>query len=689
MAKISSYNIVTATASDIIIGSDAEQSNATKNFTAQSVANLANAIVQYTYGNITSDTTLTTSSYTLQFVNTSAQNINITLPNAALMPGQIFIFVPSSNSFIVTLLPYGSQTINDAANFSPGVSIVGFTVLSNGSNWDLVDYDSVSSITGSGTINKIPIFNSSSSIADSIMTGSATEIIVAGVSRANSFTGIGSGANLFTGSVIYSPDTSPGALGFILRNTSLTGVGYLVLNSDDTTSTFKSSNIKDKLDSVGTSGQVLSSFTEDTTSLTPTSVITATTPSTVQTPSTTLNLLDTTGILAGMVVGGDVGNSYIQANTKVQQVVNGTTLLLDITTGPATSVPADTALTFSAVQVPSTTLEIAAVNSSILVGMVVTGPSGYENYIQANTKVTNVNGTTITLDKTTGPSSDVPGGVTLTFTVAHQQLKWVAQSGGIGGGGTINKISKWSTASTLTDSLITDDGTTITLGGAVVLPAVASITSATSLKLISTTVTLENSLGSKLVATFQDSSRLYYATSGLNERERVTTLFDGVRIGSQQSVASNPAVYHPVRFEQLIGSNPNYMFRKQSLGVYRNAGSSGSLRKIYQIPKINDSASDLNMSATLNVFATDNSSDTTNSANGIFLLTCAHGVGGMTTNNVAFSGAFSGLTAAVDSTTSSSWNYITVSSTHTTSGVFFSVFIEGMFNEQIYEYIIV
>ena len=682
MAKISSYNIVTATASDIIIGSDAEQSNATKNFTAQSVANLANAIVQYTYGNITSDTTLTTSSYTLQFVNTSAQNINITLPNAALMPGQIFIFVPSSNSFIVTLLPYGSQTINDAANFSPGVSIVGFTVLSNGSNWDLVD-----SITGSGTINKIPIFNSSSSIADSIMTGSATEIIVAGISRANSFTGIGSGANLFTGSVIYSPDTSPGALGFILRNTSLTGVGYLVLNSDDTTSTFKSSNIKDKLDSVGTSGQVLSSFTEDTTSLTPTSVITATTPSTVQTPSTTLNLLDTTGILAGMVVGGDAGNSYIQANTKVQQVVNGTSLLLDITTGPATSVPADTALTFSAVQVPSTTLEIAAVNSSILVGMVVTGPSGYENYIQANTKVTNVNGTTITLDKTTGPSSDVPGGVTLTFTVAHQQLKWVAQSGGIGGGGTINKISKWSTASTLTDSLITDDGTTITLGGAVALPAVASITSATSLKLISTTVTLENSLGSKLVATFQDSSRLYYATSGLNERERVTTLFDGVRIGSGQSVASNPAIYHPVRFEQLIGSNSNYMYRKQSLGVYKNAGSSGSVFKYYKIPKENNAgASDLNMSATLNIFATDNSSDTTNSANGIFLLTCAHGVLGDASNNVAFSGAFSGITVAVDSTTSSVWNYITVSITHTTSGVFCSAFIEGMFNEIIYEY---
>ena len=319
--------------------------------------------------------------------------------------------------------------------------------------------------------------------------------------------------------------------------------------------------------------------------------------------------------------------------------------------------------------------------------MVVTGPSGYENYIQANTKVTNVNGTTITLDKTTGPSSDVPGGVTLTFTVAHQQLKWVAQSGGIGGGGTINKISKWSTASTLTDSLITDDGTTITLGGAVVLPAVASITSATSLKLISTTVTLENSLGSKLVATFQDSSRLYYATSGLNERERVTTLFDGVRIGSGQSVASNPAIYHPVRFEQLIGSNSNYMYRKQSLGVYKNAGSSGSVFKYYKIPKENNAgASDLNMSATLNIFATDNSSDTTNSANGIFLLTCAHGVLGDASNNVAFSGAFSGITVAVDSTTSSVWNYITVSITHTTSGVFCSAFIEGMFNEIIYEY---
>ena len=62
MAKISTYTITVPTSNDIIIGTDVENTNITKNFTALSVANLAAA---YTLQNVLSQGNVATSNMTL------------------------------------------------------------------------------------------------------------------------------------------------------------------------------------------------------------------------------------------------------------------------------------------------------------------------------------------------------------------------------------------------------------------------------------------------------------------------------------------------------------------------------------------------------------------------------------------------------------------------------------------------
>lgn len=62
MAKISTYTITVPTENDIIIGTDVENTNITKNFTALSVANLAAA---YTLQNVLTEGNVATSNMTL------------------------------------------------------------------------------------------------------------------------------------------------------------------------------------------------------------------------------------------------------------------------------------------------------------------------------------------------------------------------------------------------------------------------------------------------------------------------------------------------------------------------------------------------------------------------------------------------------------------------------------------------
>ena len=95
-----------------------------------------------------------------------------------------------------------------------------------------------------------------------------------------------------------------------------------------------------------------------------------------------------------------------------------------------------TSVTPGVTQSPSTTLTLAASNSNIDIGMLVTGPQ-----IQANTLVTNVSGADITLSITSGPSIDVPANATMTFTAVPTYNLSVNSSGEIietptqGGGG--------------------------------------------------------------------------------------------------------------------------------------------------------------------------------------------------------------------------------------------------------------
>lgn len=62
MAKISTYTITVPTATDIVIGTDVENTNITKNFTALSVANLSAA---YTLQNVLTQGSVATSNMTL------------------------------------------------------------------------------------------------------------------------------------------------------------------------------------------------------------------------------------------------------------------------------------------------------------------------------------------------------------------------------------------------------------------------------------------------------------------------------------------------------------------------------------------------------------------------------------------------------------------------------------------------
>jgi hypothetical protein len=66
----------------------------------------------------------------------------------------------------------------------------------------------------------------------------------------------------------------------------------------------------------------------------------------------------------------------------------------------------------------------------------------------------------------TWPGSDGGSGNLLT-TNGTGGLSWTAGGGGgLGGSGTAGKVSKWSATSTLTDSIISDNGSTITIAGA-------------------------------------------------------------------------------------------------------------------------------------------------------------------------------------------------------------------------------
>lgn len=74
--------------------------------------------------------------------------------------------------------------------------------------------------------------------------------------------------------------------------------------------------------------------------------------------------------------------------------------------------------------------------------------------------------TTINTVTYTWPGSDGGSGDLLT-TNGTGGLSWTAGGGGgLGGSGTAGKVSKWSATSTLTDSIISDNGSTITIAGA-------------------------------------------------------------------------------------------------------------------------------------------------------------------------------------------------------------------------------
>ena len=140
MAKISTYTTVTPVASDKVIGTDTTDSNATKNFTMQSIADLA-AMGGYVYPRFNVVATVAASSAPIvgDFVLISIDNHTCTLPTAVGVSGKVIgVYQASLFSGTITIDTTGAETINGAATLNVPSQYSKYMLMSDGANWVII-----------------------------------------------------------------------------------------------------------------------------------------------------------------------------------------------------------------------------------------------------------------------------------------------------------------------------------------------------------------------------------------------------------------------------------------------------------------------------------------------------------------------------------------------------------------------
>ena len=83
---------------------------------------------------------LATASDNIILVNANSGAVNITLPLAASVTGREYIIkkTDSNTSFAVTITPNGADTIDGQSSVSTTLQYQSYTVVSDGTNWDII-----------------------------------------------------------------------------------------------------------------------------------------------------------------------------------------------------------------------------------------------------------------------------------------------------------------------------------------------------------------------------------------------------------------------------------------------------------------------------------------------------------------------------------------------------------------------
>ena len=142
MGKISTYAVVTPTATDKVIGTDVTDNNETKNFTVQSIADFA-ALSGYVYPrfNVVATAAATSTPAAGDFVLISIDNHTCTLPTAVGITGKIIgayqATIPAGVTNI-TIATTGAETINGAASKYLATQYSKYLLMSDGANWVII-----------------------------------------------------------------------------------------------------------------------------------------------------------------------------------------------------------------------------------------------------------------------------------------------------------------------------------------------------------------------------------------------------------------------------------------------------------------------------------------------------------------------------------------------------------------------
>jgi len=140
MAKISTYAVVTPIGTDKVIGTDVDSSNATKNFTIQSIADFA-ATGGYIYPrfNVVATSAATSAPAAGDFVLISIDNHTCTLPTAVGITGKVIgVYQASLFSGTITIATTGAETINGAATLNVPSQYSKYMLMSDGANWVII-----------------------------------------------------------------------------------------------------------------------------------------------------------------------------------------------------------------------------------------------------------------------------------------------------------------------------------------------------------------------------------------------------------------------------------------------------------------------------------------------------------------------------------------------------------------------
>lgn len=142
MAKISTYAVVPPSATDKVIGTDVDSSGATKNFTMQSIVDLA-AMGGYIYPrfNVVATTDPASAPAAGDFVLISIDNHTCTLPTAVGITGKIigvYQAITPAGATNITVATTGAETINGAATKNLATQYSKYMLMSDGVNWVII-----------------------------------------------------------------------------------------------------------------------------------------------------------------------------------------------------------------------------------------------------------------------------------------------------------------------------------------------------------------------------------------------------------------------------------------------------------------------------------------------------------------------------------------------------------------------